>query len=257
MPFPTGAAITAGAGLLGSAFGIGSGRRQYRRNKKLMKYEHSLNKKMFDYQNAYNTPSMQMQRLKDAGLNPALMYGQGTTGNASDYPKARAIPSDVHTFDPTQAIAGVASAMNQVLQQKQIDNLDSQQKETDSRTFLNLIDGAVKGGTMKEAKGLVKYQLENLKSDNKNKLQSLQNLRLTENLLNKDLTKKQIEIEDAKIKKAMNSRDLQWMKENNLSRLDTSTVKLVWRMANGSHKLFSMLLKEIVLGSGGNRPWKD
>ena len=46
-----------------------------------------LNKQMFDYQNAYNTPKAQMQRLKDAGLNPALMYGQGTTGNAQGYPQ--------------------------------------------------------------------------------------------------------------------------------------------------------------------------
>jgi hypothetical protein len=33
-------------------------------------------------QNAYNTPAKQMERLKAAGLNPALMYGQGNVGNA-------------------------------------------------------------------------------------------------------------------------------------------------------------------------------
>ena len=31
---------------------------------------------------------MQMQRLKEAGLNPNLMYGQGTTGNASSPQRA-------------------------------------------------------------------------------------------------------------------------------------------------------------------------
>lgn len=34
-------------------------------------------------QNEYNTPSNQMQRFKDAGLNPHLIYGQGTNGNQS------------------------------------------------------------------------------------------------------------------------------------------------------------------------------
>jgi hypothetical protein len=42
---------------------------------------------MFDYQNQYNTPARQMERLKEAGLNPALMYGQGTTGNAQGFPQ--------------------------------------------------------------------------------------------------------------------------------------------------------------------------
>lgn len=42
-------------------------------------------KELFDYQNAYNTPANQMKRLKAAGLNPALMYGQGTTGNATGF----------------------------------------------------------------------------------------------------------------------------------------------------------------------------
>jgi hypothetical protein len=42
-------------------------------------------KQMFDYQNKYNTPARQMERLKRAGLNPALMYGKGTTGNAEGY----------------------------------------------------------------------------------------------------------------------------------------------------------------------------
>lgn len=34
-------------------------------------------------QNAYNAPAAQMQRFKDAGLNPNLIYGQGNPGNAT------------------------------------------------------------------------------------------------------------------------------------------------------------------------------
>ena len=38
---------------------------------------------MWNRNNAYNSPAMQMQRFKEAGLNPHLIYGQGTPGNSS------------------------------------------------------------------------------------------------------------------------------------------------------------------------------
>ena len=59
------------AGLYAS---IGQGRKAYHRSKNLMKLQRDLDKEMWDYQNKYNLPSAQMQRLKEAGLNPALMY---------------------------------------------------------------------------------------------------------------------------------------------------------------------------------------
>lgn len=80
------AAITAAGSLIGS---IGSGRKAYHRSKKLMDKQFAMDKMAWDYQNKYNLPSAQMDRLKAAGLNPALMYGQGTTGNASNAPQTK------------------------------------------------------------------------------------------------------------------------------------------------------------------------
>ena len=80
------AAISAAAGLIGS---IGSGRKAYHRSKKLMDKQFAMDKEMYDYQNKYNLPAAQMARLKSAGLNPALMYGQGTTGNATGAPQSK------------------------------------------------------------------------------------------------------------------------------------------------------------------------
>lgn len=54
----------------------------------LAKYQNEQNIKMWNMQNEYNTPAMQMERMQEAGLNPHLMYGQGTTGNASSAPDA-------------------------------------------------------------------------------------------------------------------------------------------------------------------------
>nr|QPB07381.1 MAG: DNA pilot protein [Microvirus sp.] len=57
----------------------------------LAKYQNDYNTQMWDKQNKYNSPTAQMQRLKEAGLNPALMYTQGTTGQASA-PQPAAVP---------------------------------------------------------------------------------------------------------------------------------------------------------------------
>lgn len=70
--------IGLGADIIGGVFGNHSRRKEADR-------AFNRSKQMFDYQNRYNTPKRQMQRLKQAGLNPALMYGQGTTGNAQGY----------------------------------------------------------------------------------------------------------------------------------------------------------------------------
>ena len=69
--------LIAGAASLGStlvnAFSSGN------MNKKNRNWQ----EKMWHMNNEYNTPIMQMQRFKEAGLNPHLIYGQGNSGNSS------------------------------------------------------------------------------------------------------------------------------------------------------------------------------
>jgi hypothetical protein len=60
-------------------------------NKKAQERADRQNIKFFNMQNAYNDPSLQMARLKKAGLNPNLVYGQsvaGATGNSGSAPAA-------------------------------------------------------------------------------------------------------------------------------------------------------------------------
>lgn len=45
--------------------------------------EKAYNLDLWNRNNEYNTPAAQMNRLKEAGLNPRLMYGEGTVGNAT------------------------------------------------------------------------------------------------------------------------------------------------------------------------------
>jgi hypothetical protein len=56
---------------------------------------------MWNKQNAYNTPKSQMERLKQAGLNPNMVYGTGTvSGNTSgQMPQYNAPSAEYHVPD--------------------------------------------------------------------------------------------------------------------------------------------------------------
>ena len=58
---------------IGSIFTMGA-------QKRAATKAYNRQKDFWHMQNRYNTPSAQVQRLKDAGLNPALIYGKGQTG---------------------------------------------------------------------------------------------------------------------------------------------------------------------------------
>lgn len=60
----------------------------YASNKNLMDKQQNYNKEQLDLQNEYNTPSAQMERLKDAGINPStsFMHGGQTVMNQSAQP---------------------------------------------------------------------------------------------------------------------------------------------------------------------------
>lgn len=83
MSFLSSLGLSAATSALSGLFGGAASAMDYKESKKLMKYQHDMAVADWERQNAYNTPTAQMQRLKDAGLNPYLMYGQGTTGVSS------------------------------------------------------------------------------------------------------------------------------------------------------------------------------
>lgn len=52
----------------------------------------NLSWQMWHAQNAYNAPSVQMQRFREAGLNPNLIYGQTNTSAPISVPSSRGTP---------------------------------------------------------------------------------------------------------------------------------------------------------------------
>lgn len=98
-----------GAQTAGSIFGSIQQRKNVKdtikHQRSMAEYEWSKNLDMWNLQNEYNTPEKQMERFKSAGLNPNMIYGQGSSGNATTMPKYNAIRPD-YTARPS--IAGRA-----------------------------------------------------------------------------------------------------------------------------------------------------
>jgi len=103
---------------------------QHQVNRNLAKEEREWQEKMWHEQNLYNSPAQQMQRFREAGLNPNLIFGQGTPGNATELPHYQR--ANVHTSGVGQANS---VGMMQLLQEKPL--IQAQTAKTQSETELN------------------------------------------------------------------------------------------------------------------------
>lgn len=76
-------------------------------------YQRSV--EMWHMQNAYNSPQQQMARFGAAGLNPHLIYGQGSAGNSSGTPEYHA-PNIQYRYAAPQAGAAISSMVPMLMQ---------------------------------------------------------------------------------------------------------------------------------------------
>jgi len=96
--------IGAGTSLLSGLFGSSAQSSANAANLQIARENREWQESMWNKQNEYNTPAAQIERMKSAGLNPALMYSQGNPGNASNPPSSPATPQ-------MQPITGFANAV--------------------------------------------------------------------------------------------------------------------------------------------------
>lgn len=91
------------------------------------------NERMWNLNNEYNSPAAQMQRYSDAGLNPNLVYGQGSNGNAT------ALHQDPLRFDfrPAQDSVAIANAVSNLAMQKaQINKINAETQNTELQSAI-------------------------------------------------------------------------------------------------------------------------
>lgn len=139
MPLPglVAAGIAVGSQLLAQKSASNQVNKTHEANRRAAAQEFQNNLSMWHMQNRYNDPSMQMQRLKAAGLNPNLVYGTGAVGNnAAPPPKYNAPQYDFRSIPaPVNGGEAISSYQNAQLQQAQIDLINSQAHNVRARTL--------------------------------------------------------------------------------------------------------------------------
>jgi len=90
--------------------------------------------RMFDRNNAYNHPTQQMNRLRQAGLNPNLVYGKGAETTASTGQRA---PSPGGGFTGSPQRFDVSQVGDQMLKYYQIKQMQAQTDNVHQATALS------------------------------------------------------------------------------------------------------------------------
>lgn len=132
-----GALVEAGGAIYSAKVASDNTDKTIRANQQQAQYAYSQDLAAWNRQNAYNTPAAQMQRLKDAGLNPNLIYGNGSaaTGQATQMPKYNA-PTLQYNYKPLVDLPQMLSAYQDMqMRQAQVDNVRAQTENVRSRTL--------------------------------------------------------------------------------------------------------------------------
>lgn len=132
-------------GVLSTASQLLQGSQQNKQSIRGVKYAYKKDLEQWNRQNAYNLPSAQMQRFKDAGLNPNMIYGQGNPGNATSYVKS-GTPNLKSTFqDPLPTALGALGAyQNYQVNEARIDNVEQDTKLKATRTAVETVNESIK-----------------------------------------------------------------------------------------------------------------
>jgi len=99
--------------------------------KKLATHQNMLNTEFQNIQNEYNSPAAQMKRFKEAGLNPALVYGQGSSGNQPSAQQAASQELPAWAVVLSQSVNNLQSTL---MQQTQRQALEAGIKKTEAQT---------------------------------------------------------------------------------------------------------------------------
>lgn len=100
------------------------------------------NIKFWTMQNEYNSPEMQMQRLRSAGLNPNLVYGNGSAANTSGPIKSPEIQKPNFDYTPNTAIANAAGNAYQAALMRETRELQNDNLRVQNENML--LDGQIK-----------------------------------------------------------------------------------------------------------------
>lgn len=211
-----GASALAGAGI--SAAGAAQANR---RGVALTREMRQSDIEMWHKANAYNSPIQQMQRLREAGLNPNLIYGNGATHTAQQAPSAKVpeIQNELASMGQLNAVPILSMYQDMQVKKAQMDNLKKQMEYTDSKIInegLKAISTSVNTEknqfSLGQARRLADSQFETAMA-NLDKIRQDVNLKMVQQRLSQEFqpykiaesnTRTQNYLEDTKLKRLEN-----------------------------------------------------
>ena len=164
---------------------------QFDYNKQTAAYNQDLAREMYDYtfnkQNEYNNPTAEVERYKAAGLNPALLYGEGGGGGGSTAATTSggAMPA-VTSLQPM----GIQVALQAEAQKAQIELTKAQTNSIKADTMKKVTADMANAGLE-----LVGNMISNKKAevDTRKAEQEVENLKKTNQQIEEQITKIQNE----------------------------------------------------------------
>lgn len=162
MPLPAavaGGLISGGGQILGGVLNAASNARQNRKSRTfargMYQMQHNDAIKFWKMQNSYNDPSAQMQRLREAGVNPVTPFLKGggiASGNAGALNAPKVVDPLFNPTDYSNISGGITNAVNSMydlrIKQNTANNLAAQNdlmvdqaKLIAAQTYKTLTDG--------------------------------------------------------------------------------------------------------------------
>lgn len=153
----TGAAIDTGAKAI-------SANQQFKQQMQLQQQQQEYNTEMWNKQNEYNSPTNQIARLNEAGINPQIALSGGglqNVGATSTTPGGASFSAS----SPTSSGAAMNSSFIQQQQMnEQLENLKAQRENINAKTAEQLLDNYVKAQTQAERVDIGKQAARNAKN---------------------------------------------------------------------------------------------
>lgn len=130
MPFPLAGAIAGSVipGVINAASDMYANYQNRQFSREMFNKTQAANLSNWNLQNAYNTPEAQMNRFKDAGLNPNLIYGSSGDNSASNIPTPDVQPANYRAphFDKLDVMPMMLAQADLKIKAAQANNLEVQ-----------------------------------------------------------------------------------------------------------------------------------
>jgi hypothetical protein len=213
-------AMNTGSNFLGELF-FGKRNQDFAANQATLAYRRQV--AQWNRENEYNSPTMQMQRLKNAGLNPHLVYGSGSAANVSNglsnVSEGRA-NMRFSAGKPLDVVNAMRGSQDIKVGQATVNNLESMALLNNQRALTEIIEQELRQLNIENTrynlernKRFEPYQKEALELENKFKVESIQNA-----IKAREIQHKQLQVMDADIglkgsQSSLNSRQKTWLDE--------------------------------------------